>query len=138
MAFLAVLKPRRPPTCRGTSPIRPTPALQCWRMRRGAVLTLRDVLERLPLPAVLASPGGGRSGEWQSSGGCAGGRLAEENLAYLIYTSVRRACPRACGIPRTAGVAYPCDRRALQTSPATASAIHSFAFDVPMKAGCTR
>ncbi|CDI95273.1 protein PvdI(3) [Pseudomonas aeruginosa PA38182] len=64
------------------------------------VLTQRDVLERLPLPAGLASLAVDDPGEWQDRPeGAPEVDLAEENLAYVIYTSGSTGLPK--GVTRS-------------------------------------
>ncbi|RQF29644.1 non-ribosomal peptide synthetase, partial [Pseudomonas aeruginosa] len=96
------------------------------------VLTQRDVLERLPLPAGLASLAVDDPGEWQDRPeGAPEVDLAEENLAYVIYTSGSTGLPKGVAVShgplvshiRATGERY-------ETSPADCE-LHfmSFAFD---------
>ncbi|AVO54972.1 non-ribosomal peptide synthase/polyketide synthase [Ectopseudomonas mendocina] len=96
------------------------------------VLSQLDVLERLPLPAGLASLAVDDPGQWQDRPDWAPVvALAEENLAYVIYTSGSTGLPKGVAVShgplvshiRATGERY-------ETSPADCE-LHfmSFAFD---------
>jgi amino acid adenylation domain-containing protein/non-ribosomal peptide synthase protein (TIGR01720 family) len=96
------------------------------------VLSQLDVLERLPLPAGLASLAVDDPGQWQDRPDRAPVvALAEENLAYVIYTSGSTGLPKGVAVShgplvshiRATGERY-------ETSPADCE-LHfmSFAFD---------